>query len=294
MGARAVLRRADGSMGDAFPIAAPPMATSLFVPTLTAGRKIGAGDRNALLVNRRLLGEEPTLTVGSIVTLMIAGKPTEWTVVGSADTGPAASAYTTRETLATLLGSARSSTVVIDGAITGAAADFELLQRLRSTLADAGRPIQTGQLMSQQRASIEDHLLMVAGFLGSMSLLMIVVGGLGLASTMSMAVLERTREIGVMRAIGARHRAIVAIVQVEGLVVALLSWLVALPLSIPMSVILGKAFGRVMLPVPVILLPESRGVVIWLAVVVGVSVVACAWPAWRAMRVPVAKALAYE
>ena len=65
------------------------------------------------------------------------------------------------------------------------------------------------------------HLLMVADFLGVMAWVMIAVGGLGLASTMSLAVLERTREIGVMRAIGARHGAIHLIIQVEGLVIAL-------------------------------------------------------------------------
>ncbi len=293
-GARAILRRNDGSVGDAFPIAAPPAATTLLVPRIVDGRWMLPSDTNALVVNRRLLSEEPTMMVGSRVTLLIAGMASEWTVVGAVETGPSLAAYAARETIAPMVGSGRVSAVVVSGSVNGAAADFELLQRLRSSLADAGFPIQSGQLMTQQRSVIEDHLLMVAGFLGSMSLLMIVVGGLGLASTMSLAVLERTREIGVMRAIGARHRSIVAIVQIEGLVIALLSWLVALPLSLPMSVILGRAFGRVMLEVPVILVPETSGVLVWLAVVVGVSVVACAWPAFRAMRVPVARALAYE
>ena len=123
---------------------------------------------------------------------------------------------------------------------------------------------------------------------------MIVLGGLGLASTMSLAVLERTREIGVLRAIGARHRSILALVQVEGLVVGILSWAIAIPLSIPMSWVLGQAFARIMLPVPVMLLPQPAAVLQWLGVVVAVSAVACAWPAWRATRIPTTTALAYE
>jgi putative ABC transport system permease protein len=111
---------------------------------------------------------------------------------------------------------------------------------------------------------------------------------------MSLAVLERTREIGVLRAIGARHRSILTLVQVEGLVIALLSWAVAIPLSVPMSVLLGQAFGRIMLPVPLRFAPEVAGVLMWLALVVGVSVVACAWPAFRATRITTAAALAYE
>ena len=61
-----------------------------------------------------------------------------------------------------------------------------------------------------------------------------------------------------------------------------------------MSVVLATAFGRIMLRVPVTYLPNAGGVITWLVVVLGVSVVACAWPARRAMRVSTAAALAYE
>jgi putative ABC transport system permease protein len=61
-----------------------------------------------------------------------------------------------------------------------------------------------------------------------------------------------------------------------------------------MSVALGEAFGRVMLRVPLTVLPEGAGVLWWLALVVVVSLVACAWPAIRATRVTIARALAYE
>jgi putative ABC transport system permease protein len=148
--------------------------------------------------------------------------------------------------------------------------------------------------MAEQRSVIEDHLLMVVGFLGIMAKLIIIVGGLGLASTMSLSVLERTREIGVMRAIGARHSSLLGMIQAEGLVIALLSWLVAIPLSAPMSIVLAQAFARVMFPVDAHLVPEASGVLQWLAVVVIVSIIACGLPALRATRIPTALALAYE
>ena len=46
--------------------------------------------------------------------------------------------------------------------------------------------------------------------------------------------------------------------------------------------------------VPLVLVPEPSGVARWLVLVVIVSLLACAWPAWRAMRVPTARALSYE
>jgi len=61
-----------------------------------------------------------------------------------------------------------------------------------------------------------------------------------------------------------------------------------------MSATLGAAFGRIVFKMPVRYVPDSAGVGIWMAVVAGVSVVACAWPAFSAMRVSAREALAYE
>jgi putative ABC transport system permease protein len=117
---------------------------------------------------------------------------------------------------------------------------------------------------------------------------------MGLASTMSLAVLERTREIGVLRAIGARHRDIVTMLQVEGIVIALLGWLVSIPLSVPMSIVLERAFGKIMFEVPTSVVPDGSGVSQWLLLVVVVALLASALPALRATRTSTAAALSFE
>jgi len=174
------------------------------------------------------------------------------------------------------------------------ASQLEWVRDLRSRLESDGFVVRSSQLVEQGRAVLEDHLLMVAKFLGAMSQLMIVVGGLGLASTMSLSVLERTREIGVLRTLGARHRTIFAIVQAEGLVVTIASGLLAIPLSIPMSWILGRAFGRIMFPVPVNAIPDPTAVAVWLGMALVVSFAACSWPAIRATRLTPVAALSRE
>ena len=290
---RAAVTTVDGLVSTSFPIAAPPLGSSMLVANMERGRWFAARG-NELVVNRRVVADDSLLDVGAKVTLIIAGKPGTWTIVGVAETGPSPAAYASRETLAPLVGDGGANAVVVAATDAGRASPVDLIRRVRAALTDNGFEVSNGQLMTAQRAVIEDHLLMVAGFLGNMSLLMIVVGGLGLASTMSLAVLERTREIGVLRAIGAPHRSILAMVQIEGLVIALLSWALALPLSVPMSVALEQAFGRIMMKAPVSLVPELTGVVQWLAVVVVVSLASCAWPALRATRIPTAEALAFE
>ncbi len=292
--ARAALDHHDGTLGNAFPVSGVPFRTTLLEHRLVEGQWLSSPGTRELIVNRRVAIDEPAFRVGAHVTLLMSGQPQDYTVVGIIESGPSPIAYASREFVSTEAGGAIADRLVVRSTLRGEPSQIELMQRVRTALASARVTVQSGQLMSESHAVMEDHLLMVAGFLGIMGRLMIVVGGLALASTMGMAVLERTREIGVMRAIGAPHRSILVMVQTEGLVIALLSWLLAIPLSLPMSIALGNAFGRIMIPVATRYTPEWIGVAQWLAVAVIVSLVACAAPAWRATRITTKAALAYE
>jgi putative ABC transport system permease protein len=294
-GIRAAAARADGVLGNSFPLGGIPADSRMVAFPVDSGRWLTSADSNALVINRSLRQGEPEAVLGAELTLVIDGKPSRWTVVGIVASGPGATAFATRAAVARATGDSLTDRAMITAEIAEPGAQAELSRRLRGELEAQGFEIGSSQLMAESRRVLEDHLLMVAGFLMIMSQAMIVVGGLGLASTMSLSVLERTREIGVLRAIGARHGAILTVVQVEGMVISIASWVLAIPLSMPMSLILGRAFGRIMMPVRITrLVPELSGMLAWLGVVAVVSLVACAWPAYRATRVTTAAALAYE
>ena len=293
-GARATSDLGGGTLGNPFPVTAVPAETTLLTPRLTQGRWLLPSDSLAMVVNDGVLRGEPTWRVGARIPIIVGGRSAEWTIVGVVETSPGPMAYAERGTIAAMVSDGRATSVVVRSTSRGQASQLDLIQRLRTALLDSGVPVASSSLVTEARSAVEDHLLMVVDFLGGMAWLMILVGGLALASTMGLAVLERTREIGVLRAIGARHGAILALIQVEGLTIALLSWALAVPLSIPVSVLLGNAFGRIMFRVPVTYVPNGTGVAIWLGLVVVVSALACAWPATRAMRIPTAAALAYE
>lgn len=259
-----------------------------------AGRSPGCGDPLPLTVSRSFRRLRPDLQVGDPLPLVVAGKPTTWRVTAMFDGAPLPQAYTTTATLAALRGDARGTTVVVATDLAGLAAQADLIARVRASLNAAGMSVASTQRVEESRRVTEDHLLMVVQFLGGMGWIMIVVGGMGLASTMGLAVLERTREIGVMRAIGASHGSITALVQVEGLTIAALAWVVSIPASVPFSLALGEAFGRIMFRVPTIYFPAASHMLAWLGVTVAVSVLASAWPARRATSVPVAAAIAHE
>lgn len=285
---------ADGTQGSDFAVYGVPPASALFVPKLSSGRWLQDGDTRALVIAARLLRDDAELRPGAQVPLLLDGEVAMWNVVGVAETGPESAVYVPRRALSELRGEDRATSLVVATSARGVVAQLDLIQRLRNSLDAAGMPVGGSLRMDESRRVAEDHLLMVLQFLGSMGWVMILVGGMGLASTLSLAVLERRREIGVLRAIGAGHGDIVLLVVLEGVIIAACAWLIALPLSVPISASLAAAFGRIMFPVPAIYLPEPRGVCIWLFVVVVVAILASLWPALRATRVPAAVALSYE
>jgi putative ABC transport system permease protein len=146
--------------------------------------------------------------------------------------------------------------------------------------------------VQNERRIVENHVVLAVDVLGAMALLLIAVGGFSLAMTMSLAVLERTREIGVLKAIGASHHSILVIVLVEGLVISVLGWLVALPASVPASWLLGDAFGRIMFNTPIAFTAAPAAAALWLGIAVVLAGVASLYPTYRALRVPAAEALA--
>lgn len=143
------------------------------------------------------------------------------------------------------------------------------------------------------RVAILNQFNVIIAFLLLMAVLIAIVGGLGLAGTMSINVLERTREIGVMRAIGATSRSVRGIVIREGLVIGVLSWLIGAALAVPINRLLSDAIGDMLLQEPLFYTFGWLGLAIWLGLILAIAALASALPAWRAARLTVREVLAY-
>jgi putative ABC transport system permease protein len=137
-------------------------------------------------------------------------------------------------------------------------------------------------------------MLMIYVFFIVMAAIVGAVGGLGLMTTMSLNVLERRREMGVLRAIGATPRIVWLMVIAEGLVIGVLSWAIAAVLAWPVSKVVGDTLVRALFRGGLDFSFEALGLVIWLGISIVLSAVASFLPAWRASRTTVREALAYE
>jgi putative ABC transport system permease protein len=126
-----------------------------------------------------------------------------------------------------------------------------------------------------------------------LSVIIALVGGLALMGTLSIAVIERTKEIGVLRAIGARSRTILGIFIMEGLLQGWLSWLIAIPISFLASPVVANQLGRTMFGATMDYRYDWLAVAIWFAIVSIISMIASILPARGAANISVRDSLAY-
>ncbi len=165
---------------------------------------------------------------------------------------------------------------------------------LNEYLTDRGfnvRRVSAGIQLQEDNAKGIDIMVI---FLLIMALLTAVVGSIGLAGTMGMNVLERTREIGVMRAIGAVDFEVIKSVVIEGVLIGLITWALAIALSFPISAALLKIISSAMMGSSMELVFTAQGIVYWLGVVVLLSIIASIIPAHNAARLTIREVLSYE
>lgn len=287
----------NGTESNKFTLLAPPERTQLMTSLpLTEGRWLQPGDGNVLVFNTMLMALHPGLQVGDTLTLNMGGKTSQWQLVGVAqEIMSPPYAYVTKEALDRNLGlDGMASALVIVGQDRSAESVASLARSLESRFAFAGLDVYSTLRLADARQMVEDHLLLLASFLMIMSILVLIVGGLGLASTMSINVLERTREIGVLRAIGASAASILQIIVTEGAIIGVLAWALAVIISWPISQFVSSTFGITFFEAPLRFAVSVPGILGWLAISIVFSAIASLYPAWSATRFIVRQTLAYE
>lgn len=153
-------------------------------------------------------------------------------------------------------------------------------------------------VMSQaERAQIiYDHLNIILTILVFLALLVLVVSALGMASATSINIMERTREIGVMRAIGATPKMIYELFVTEGMIISVMSILLGVLFAWPLSVIASRFFGYLILGAntPLDFAFSGVGFLITLLITLAFGWLASRMPARKAITVSTREALVYE
>jgi putative ABC transport system permease protein len=291
--------REDGSEGTSLIFNAIPPDSTFTGRALTEGRWLSSGVSNEVVVSGNLLGDEPETALGEEVIFKAGDVEESWVIVGVLptmnDTEGSGVAFANGAYYDRVAGTSVTSTMV---AIKTEQHDmdyqYRVVREVEEHFKQVGIGIASSSTIQQIRAGVDITMSALMALMLSMAFLLAAVGGLGLTGTLSLNVLERTREIGVMRAVGASNRSIRGMVVVEGVLIGLISVLLGALLAIPLSKMLADVLGVIVLGEPLDYAYSVPGVLIWLALAVVLGAVSSVLPARRAAQISVREALAYE
>lgn len=145
----------------------------------------------------------------------------------------------------------------------------------------------------EQRQFAENQFKPMLGMLLGLAIMIAIVGGIGLSGTLAISVLQRTREIAVLRAIGAKSKTIFRLFMLEGLLHGLLAWLISVPTAYLVAAPLAKKLGLTLLGMHLDFVFSQLSVLIWLVVVCILAIFATYLPARNATKIVVRAGLNY-
>jgi putative ABC transport system permease protein len=286
---------------------------------LISGRKLKPRDNGTVVLNHTTKAFLPYAKIGDNIELTVNGSPVSLRVVGitreilvpptayvSADTFNKIMAQTDllsshseqfKQERASDLSipstSIRSNALRIVTAKHDNATRNRIANEVLNALEKENVSIKTVITEEMLDGAISGHIYIFIFALMLMAAIMAVVGALGLMSTMGTSVIERTREFGVMRTIGGKSQTVLHNVVFEGIFIGLMSWVIAVVVSLPLSMGIGNFLGNMAFRSPLPLTLSSTGIVIWFAIILIGSITASAFPARKASQLTVRETLAY-
>jgi putative ABC transport system permease protein len=281
-----------------------PPETDLYRPIIISGRWLEAGDRGQVAVISQETADKNNLQVGDAVTLDLGDLgESSWEVAGTYRVVYGGGfvvepIYAPIQAVEEVIGTVSEGTqVLIQANNANTLPDATALsERLNDRLESEGIGIDfyTSVVTLEERDYVDNQFASVISTLLGLAMIAASVGAIGLTGALAIGVVERTREIGVLRATGARSGVISALYLMEGALQGLLSWFVSVPIAFALSQPLARLLGQRMLELDLDYAFNLTAVVVWLAILMTFSISASIWPARMAARVRVRENLSYQ
>jgi putative ABC transport system permease protein len=275
----------------------PPADSQLVRPLMVSGRWLHADDVRSLAVSESVLKYYPDLQPGQSIKIKVDGDEEDWTVVGIFKfmDREGVFAYAPFGYISELNNLAnRSYSFRVIAADHSRPSQDTMAEELDAYFREKGFDLRQSEAGHASLDTATESLDILVTFLLIMAVLTAIVGSMGLTGTMGMNVLERTREIGIMRALGADDRAVMRTVIAEGVVIGVISFGLAIIFSIPFTYMLSTIVSLAVFETPIQVVFTFLGYGIWLALVLALSAVASVLPARSAARLTIREVLAYE
>ncbi len=283
--------RAHGSLA----VMGPPPGTAMVRFPTRAGRWLADGDAegDGIVLNHTAAAMVPRAGIGDAVRLSVDGAKIAGRVVGIVEeVGAQPAVYVPRARLAREMGApGRASLFRLSTDARDASERARIVSAVEQLLVADGAAVQSVLPLAEHRTAVGDHVAVLVTTLVAMAAIFALVGALGLASAMGTSVVERTREIAVMRTLGATPRQLVRMLLGEALAISGVSFVLACALSILLTLLVGGIVGRLgfLAPLPLVLAPGAA--LAWLGLLAVVAAAATLAPARRAAALAIADAV---
>ena len=287
--------------------------TRLYVPQLISGRWLSPSDTNVVVLNEEAatatglhVGDTLTLSRGQYFTSsgqLTQGNQATWAIIGIVHqpmngSGTIGTVMTSVENANQFFGDPADLTpeLLIEARDHSQSA-VDALTRQIDQLVNGGNEHVTaaGGLVATRQQEVQyrqQNWLIFYALLYSVALIVGAVGILGLADALAASVLERRREIGLLRAMGASDWEVARVFWIEGMALGGIAWLLGALLGLPLAYGFIQVMSRLVFRVDFLIAPSA--LVVMLAAVLIISTLASIIPALRASRVRIAEMLRYE
>ncbi|MGB5061018.1 MAG: FtsX-like permease family protein [Candidatus Promineifilaceae bacterium] len=280
-----------------------PQDSAMYQPYIVDGRWLSPTDVNTrVAVISQDTAEFNNLRVGDTITIDFGNLGTaDWEVIGTyqmltADPISTDPIYAPATAVVDVTKKANRANQIV---IRTVQHDGEFTAVMMNALNDIykTRGVETSAFFSRTKAADAEYAFNQFNIINSMlfglALVMGVVGGIGLMGSLWISVVERTREIGVLRSIGAQSPTIMTMFVMEGVLQGIMSWLVAVPLAFLVARPMANLLGQTILKIDLDFAFSYSGVVIWLVAILAIAFLASLIPAHAATRISVRQSLAY-
>jgi putative ABC transport system permease protein len=259
----------------------------LLLSMLELDASVGALGADEVAVREDTL-EDRGLEVGDTLTVETQSGEHELSVAGTFPESSVITEYLTSFAFVDLVSLTREDSLVAVDAAPGATG-AEIEEPVRDVVADIPTVVVQTQdeFIESQRDQINGILMLINALLG----LAIIIAALGIVNTLALSVIERTREVGLLRAVGMSRRQLRRMVRLEAVAIAVLGAVLGIVMGLVFGIVLQRVLqddGITELSIPYVTL------LVYVLIAALVGVLAALFPALRASRLNVLRAIATE
>ncbi len=244
-----------------------------------------------IVVSQLLAKQYPNIAIGDELRIEIAGEEKTFTLKGVASFVGPATMFVNRKGLGHNGSKANSFFVRSEDE---AGLSQIQMSHITEVLSDAGLQLKRMTRAEDATQVVANHFKIIFSLLMLLTVIVLFIAGNGIILTVTTNTLERTREIGILKSIGASNRNLRQIFLSESILMALLAWLMAVVLTIPLSYCVAHFLGILLIQTPLPLALDSTAFLFSLPVIVLVSVLSTLIPVARVCKQPIRESLAYE